>query len=160
MSGNRANLLAVLKEQSDAVNLLIELGLAEIDAFKKDDIPSLISITERQRDAVDRTQRLEQWKVVLLREIGSQQVVDNISQCQVLESITDFSQEIEAETRHLGELVKRLKEINETNRLLASMSMGFVKTIQRALGMATGSYDARGMLSGPPVCVGRLDASV
>lgn len=160
MSDNRASLLAVLKEQSEVVNLLIELGLAEVEAFKKDDIPGLISITERQRDAVDRTHCLDQLKAVFLRDTGSPQVADHLGQCQVLESTTDFSNEIEEETRHLGELVRRLKEINETNRVLAGMALGFVRVIQRALGMAAGSYDARGMLSGPPVSIGRLDASV
>ncbi len=157
MSDHHANLLAVLKEQSAVVNLLIELGLSEVETLKQDDVPGLISITERQRGAVDRAHRLEQSKAALLRDIESQRAADKISQCQVA---TGLKNEIEEESRHLAELVKRLREINGTNRVLVNMSLSFVKAIQRALGMATGSYDARGMLSGPPASRGKLDASV
>lgn len=146
MSDNCANLLAVLKEQSDVVNMLIELGLTEVDAFKKDDISSLLSITERQRQPVDRMHQLEQLKAVMLRDIGP----------QLPEEAIDISRE----NKRLAELVRKLQDVNETNRLLAGMSLSFVRTIQRALGMAAGGYDAQGTPSEPPGLPGRLDASV
>lgn len=160
MSDNCANLLAVLKEQSDVVNILIDLGLTEVDAFKKDDTSSLLSITEKQRDAVDRMHHLEQLKVSVLRDMGIQLPVEDISINQVLEFITDFRSEITEESKRLAGLVRRLQDVNETNRLLASMSLSFVRTIQRALGMAASGYDAQGTPSEPPGLPGRLDASV
>ncbi|MGD0622027.1 MAG: hypothetical protein ABSA82_06150 [Thermacetogeniaceae bacterium] len=97
MPDNHADLLEVLNQQSIVVDELIELGLAETDAFKIDGL-------------VDRS--------------------------------------------------RRLQKINETNRLLARMSLSFNRMMQKALGIAAnGGYDQKGMPAAPQGYLGRLDAS-
>ena len=66
MPDNYADLLEILTKQSSVVDELIELGLAETDAFKIDDVPRIISIVDRQKEAVDRMCALERRKAELM----------------------------------------------------------------------------------------------
>jgi hypothetical protein len=153
MPDNHADLLEVLNQQSIVVDELIELGLAETDAFKIDDVPRIISIVDRQKEAVDRMWKLERRKAEImngntpLRGIppmnsrGVQLVLENTLSCLVDRS-------------------RRLQKINETNRLLARMSLSFNRMMQKALGIAAnGGYDQKGMPAAPQGYLGRLDAS-
>ena len=70
MPDSYVNLLEVLKEQSTVVNELIELGLAETEAFKIDDVARIISIVDRQKDAVNRMRALEQRKLDIMNNLG------------------------------------------------------------------------------------------
>lgn len=150
MNDNCIRLLDILKEQSDVVNTLIELGLSEVEAFKRDDTAGLLSITERQQDSVDRMHRLQQLKAgrMVAGACFSGRGETGAPEAEIAE-----------ENRRLAGLVKRLREVNETNRLLASMSLSYVRMMQRALGVFSGSYDERGKHLRPPGHLGRLDAS-
>jgi hypothetical protein len=153
MSDNYADLIEVLNQQSSVVDELIELGLAETDAFKIDDVPRIISIVDRQKEAVDRMWKLERRKAeimngnTLLRGMppmnsrGVQLVLEN-----TLSGLVDRA--------------RRLQKINETNRLLARMSLSYTRMMKKALGIAAnGSYDQKGMPAALPGYLGRLDAS-
>ena len=55
---------------------------------------------------------------------------------------------------------RRLQKINETNRLLARMSLSYTRMMQKTLGIvANYSYDQKGMPAAPQRYLGRLDAS-
>ena len=153
MPDNYADLLEILTKQSSVVDELIELGLAETDAFKIDDVPRIISIVDRQKEAVDRMCALERRKSEImngdaplrgmspLNSRGVQLALENNLSCLV-------------------ERARRLQRINETNRLLARMSLSYTRMMQKALGIAAnGSYDHKGMPAAPPGYLGRLYAS-
>jgi flagellar biosynthesis/type III secretory pathway chaperone len=156
MSDRYADLLEVLRQQSGVVDELIELGLAETDAFKIDDVPRIIAIVDRQKEAVNRMCALERRKAelmngnTLLREIFpmSGRVMGEIRN------------EVENAVSCLVDRARRLQKINETNRLLARMSLSYTRMMQKALGIAAnGSYDQKGMPAAPQGYLGRLDAS-
>jgi hypothetical protein len=122
----------VLKQQLSVVNELIELSLAEAEAFKIDDVARIRSIVDQQEKAIDRMQVLEQCRT----KAGLP-----IPPCLI-------------------ERAKRLQQINETDRLLARMALSFNKMMQKALGLVpSGSYDEKGMPSALQKALGRLDAS-
>jgi flagellar biosynthesis/type III secretory pathway chaperone len=125
------NLPEVLKQQLSAVNELIELSLAEVEAFKIDDVARIRSIFDQQEKVIDRMQVLEQCRM----KAGLP-----VPPCLI-------------------ERVKRLQQINETNRLLARMALSLNKMMQKALGlMPSGSYDHKGMPSALEKVSGRLVA--
>lgn len=122
----------VLRQQLSAINELIELGQAEAEAFKIDDVAQIRSIVDQQQETIDRMQALEQQMTEIKTPVPS---------CLI-------------------ERVKRLQQINETNRLLARMALSFNKMMQKALGLVpAGSYDEKGMPSALQKFFGRLDAS-
>jgi flagellar biosynthesis/type III secretory pathway chaperone len=122
----------VLKQQIIIVNELIELGQAEAEAFKIDDVARIRSIVDQQQEAIDRMQTLERRRA---------EIDLPVPVCLI-------------------ERARRLQQINETNRLLARMALSFNKMMQKALGLApAGSYDEKGLPSALQKFFGRLDAS-
>jgi hypothetical protein len=139
MPDNYTDLLEVLNQQSSVVDELIELGLAETDAFKIDDVPRIISIVDRQKEAVDRMCALERRKSELMN--GAPPLRGDAVSCLV-------------------DRARRLQKINETNRLLARMSLSYTRMMQKALGIAANdSYDHKGMPAAPQGYLRRLNAS-
>ncbi len=144
MPDNYTDLLEVLNQQSSVVDELIELGLAETDAFKIDDVPRIISIVDRQKEAVVRMCALERRKSEIMNgdtPLRGIPPLENILSCLV-------------------ERARRLQRINETNRLLARMSLSYTRMMQKALGVAANdSYDQKGMPAAPQGYLGRFYAS-
>jgi flagellar biosynthesis/type III secretory pathway chaperone len=148
VNGDRVRLVDILEEQSGIVNALIKLGLAEAEAFKRDDTAGLLSIAARQQEAVNRMHRL-----------GRLQAEMTVAMAAAGGEADALEGEIAEAKRRLAGLVQRLGEVNETNRLLASMSLSYVRMMQRALGIVSGSYDETGRHPMPQGRLGRLDAS-
>ena len=153
-------MLEVLKHQLSVVNELIELGLAETEAFKINDVARIMSIVDQQKDAVNRMWMLEQHKVTILLSMGTELPIKKLCQGLSFENRGGIGQEVENMVSCLIKRAKRLQQINETNRLLARMSLSFARMMQKALGVtASGSYDGRGMPAALPGFSRRLDAS-
>jgi hypothetical protein len=153
MPDNYADLIEVLNQQSSVVDELIELGLAETDAFKIDDVPRIVSIVDRQKEAVDRMCALERRKAELMNGDTSLRGVSPMNS-------RDIRKEMENAVSCLVDRARMLQKINETNRLLARMSLSYTRMMQKALGIAAdGSYDQEGMPAALPGYLGRLDAS-
>jgi hypothetical protein len=156
MPDNYADLIEVLNQQSSVVDELIELGLAETDAFKIDDVPRIVSIVDRQKEAVDRMSALERRKAELMKGNAPLRGMSPMNN-RVMD---DVRNEVWDAVSCLVDRARRLQKINETNRLLARMSLSYTRMMQKALGIAAdGSYDQEGMPAALPGYLGRLDAS-
>jgi uncharacterized protein YdaT len=141
---SHTGLLEVLKQQLSVVNELIELGLVETEAFKIDDVARISSIVDKQQDAINRMQALEQHKAEVMNSMGPD--------APVMKNIGTMS--------CLIERVKKLQQINETNHLLARMSLSYIRMMQKALGIAAKiSYDQKGKNVMLPEYMGKLNAS-
>jgi flagellar biosynthesis/type III secretory pathway chaperone len=156
MPDNFEDLLEILAQQSNVVDELIELGLAETDAFKIDDVPRIITLVDRQKEVVDKMSALERRKTELANgnpTLPGRSPTNN----SVLD---DTGNEVRDAVSGLVDRARRLQKINETNRLLARMSLSYTRMMQKALGIAAnGSYDQKGMPAAPQSCLGRLNAS-
>jgi flagellar biosynthesis/type III secretory pathway chaperone len=151
MPDSYVNLLEVLQEQSTVVNELIELGLAETEAFKIDDVAQIRSIVDRQKDAVNRMWALEQRK---------RDMMNNPEAALPVENMDGIKKEVKDAVSGLVDRARMLQKLNETNRLLARMSLSYTRMMQKALGIvANGSYDQKGMPAAPQGYLRRLDAS-
>jgi flagellar biosynthesis/type III secretory pathway chaperone len=150
---NFDDLLEILTQQSNVVGKMIELGLAETDAFKIDDVPRIMAIVERQKEAVAKMSVLEQRKAELTNRGTTLQGMPPFNSREIQPVYEDA-------ISCLTDLVRRLQKINETNRLLARMSLSYTRMMQKALGIAAnGSYDHKGMPAAPQGYLGRLNAS-
>jgi flagellar biosynthesis/type III secretory pathway chaperone len=156
--GSHTELLGVLKEQATVVDELIGLGMAETSAFKTDDVHRIIAIIDQQKEVVARMWRLEQRKTDIIRGIGDE--LPERGEWERVPEVTDETlKEIEEMGDHLVELANRLQEINETNRLLARMSLSYANVMLKALGTVNGSYDADGQPYGASGSIGRVNTS-
>jgi flagellar biosynthesis/type III secretory pathway chaperone len=143
-----AVLIDVLNQQSNVVDDLIELGLAETEAFKIDDVPRILTIVERQKEAVDRMCALERRRAELM------------DGHKPLRGMTPMNGRVMDAVSCLIERARKLQKINETNRLLARMSLSYTRMMQKALGVAAnGSYDQKGTLTELRGSLGKLNAS-
>ncbi len=163
MPDSYVNLLAVLNQQSNVVDELIELGLAETDAFKIDDVLRIISIVDRQKEAVGRMWTLERRRAEIMNgntPHRGMSPMNSRSVQLVFENMDGIRKEVEDAVSCLVDRARRLQKINETNRLLARMSLSYTRMMLKALGIvANGSYDQKGMPAAPQRFLGRLDAS-
>lgn len=155
MTASYANLLAVLNEQLTAMDDLIELGLVETSAFQVDDVAQIAFIVEQQRDTVRKMQVLEMRKADILNSIGTGLSTDKPDE----NNQNELRLEAENIASCLFEQARRLKEINETNRLLAQMSLSYSRMMQKALGLTGSNYNEKGAMATLPGYWGRLDAS-
>jgi len=129
MSGMINQLVDIMNEQAERYNELLGLTLEEKDVLVQNDAESLQKITNLKNIVITQNNRLERKRLSLTKDIAEVMGYGNtdLDLTQLIELMIDQpeAEELEAVGVKLRDIIGKLKEAGEVNRLLLESALEY-----------------------------------
>ncbi|NLM74460.1 MAG: flagellar protein FlgN [Clostridiaceae bacterium] len=123
------NLIKVLKYEFDIYSAIMDAGIKKTDCLIKNNIQTLVSLTEQEKELSKKAEQLNQAREQLIKKIsgGIGQDPGSVTLSELIKQVPQpYSQQLEDIGNRLTKLINELSARNDINKKLIENALQYV----------------------------------